>query len=62
MYFEEENVENNKKCKAMYYILTYLKYGHLRKGNRIPIRICIIEKKREMFPSPDGKYMGCMSN
>jgi hypothetical protein len=62
MYFDEENVENNKKCKAMYCIFTCLKYGHLGKGNMIPIPICIIEKIREMFPSPDGNYMGYMSN
>ena len=62
MYSEEENVENNKKRKAMYRLFTYIKYGHLGKGNRIPIPICVIEKIREMFPSPDGNYMGYMSN
>ena len=62
MYSEGENVENNKKRKAMYHLFTYLKYGHLGKGNRIPIPICVVEKIRETFPSPDGNYMGYISN
>ena len=62
MYSEGDNVENNKKRKAMYHLFTYLKYGHLGKGNRIPIPICVVEKIRETFPSPDGNYMGYISN
>ena len=62
MYSEEEDVENNKKRKAMYRLYTYLKFGHLGKGNRIPIPICVTEKIRGMFPSSDGDYMGYMSN
>jgi hypothetical protein len=53
MYSEEENLGNNKKCKAMYHLFTYLRYGHLGKANRIPIPIYIIENTRKIFPSPD---------
>jgi hypothetical protein len=53
MYSEEENVENYKKRKAMYRLFTYQKYGHLGKGNRIPIPIYVIEKIRQMCSSPD---------
>jgi hypothetical protein len=29
MYSEEYCIENNKTCKAMYRLFTYLEYGHL---------------------------------
>ena len=62
MYTEEDILENKKRRKAMYRLFTYLKYGHLGKGNRIPIPICVIENIRKVFPSPDVNYMGYMSD
>ena len=57
-----DNVENHRKRKPMYPLFTYLKYGHLGKRNMIPIPTCVVEKMREMFPSPDGNFLGYLRN
>ena len=49
-------VPNNTLRKQLYQIFTYLKYGHLGRGNRIPIPSCVLTRIREMFP--DNKFMG----
>ena len=51
-------VSNASMRKAMYRMFTYLKFGHLGKGNRIPIPQCVADKIREIYPAEDGKYMG----
>ena len=51
-------VPNSKMRKALYKTFTYLKFGHLGRGNRIPIPSCVVSKIREMYPDPDGNYMG----
>ena len=51
-------VPNSKMRKALYRAFTYLKFGHLGKGNRIPISPCVAKKIREMYPDADGNYIG----
>ena len=51
-------IPNNKMRRALYKTFTYLKFGHLGRGNRIPIPSCVVRKIREMYPEPDGNYMG----
>lgn len=51
-------VPNSKMRKALYRAFTYLKFGHLGKEKRIPIRSCVTTKIREMYPETDGDYMG----
>ena len=51
-------VPNSKMRRALYRAFIYLKFGHLGKGNRIPIPSCVTKKIREMYPEADGNYMG----
>jgi hypothetical protein len=51
-------IPNKKMRKALYKTFTYLKFGHLGRGNRIPIPLCVVSKIREMYPEPDGNYIG----
>ena len=51
-------VDNANMRKAVYRYFTYLKFGHLGKGTRIPIPNCVLEKIREAYPNPSGEYMG----
>ena len=51
-------VPNNTMRRQLYRIFTYLKYGHLGKGNRMPIPSCVTTQIRNMFP--DEEYMGFM--
>ena len=49
--------------KALYHLFTYLKYGHLGRGNRIPIPSCVMEKIREEYPDQNREFMGfCEDN
>ena len=51
-------VSNAKMRKALYRLFTYKKFGHLGKGNRIPIPNCVTDKIKEMYPDDDDSYMG----
>ena len=51
-------VTNERMRKALYRLFTYMKFGHLGRGNRIPIPQCVVDKFREAYPEPDGVYMG----
>ena len=51
-------VSSSKMRKALYKTFTYLKFGHLGRGNRIPIPPCVVRKIREMYPEPSGSYTG----
>ena len=58
-------VDDNDNCvynramrKAIYRVFTYIKYGHLGRGQRIPIPECVLREIRNMFPERDGEYMG----
>ena len=52
-------VSNNVMRKTLYKKFIYIKYGHLGKGNRIPIVSCVTKKIRELFPEiDDNKYVG----
>jgi hypothetical protein len=44
-------IPNNKMRKALYKTFTYLKFGHLGRGNRIPIPSCVASKIRECTQS-----------
>jgi hypothetical protein len=51
-------VNNSKMRKYLYKAFTYLKYGHLGRGNRIPVPPCVVRKIRDMFPDPEDNYVG----
>ena len=51
-------VENKAMRKAIYRMFTYSKYGHLGRGQRIPIPDCVLREIRNMYPERDGEYMG----
>ena len=58
----KERLENKEMRKSMYRMFTYLKYGHLGRGVRIPIPECVVAKIREKYPDPDEEYMGFMES
>ena len=58
----KERLENKEMRKSMYRMFTYLKYGHLGRGVRIPIPECVVAKVREKYPDPDEDYMGFMES
>lgn len=49
---------NSKMRKALYKSFTYIKFGHLGKGNRIPIPACVTSKIRQLYPSSGERYVG----
>lgn len=51
-------VSNNRMRKALYRLFTYLKFGHLGRGNRIPIPECVMKEFRKAFPDAGDEYMG----
>ena len=51
-------VENGAMRKAIYRMFTYIKFGHLGRGQRIPIPVCVLREIRNMYPERDGDYMG----
>lgn len=56
---EESNFDRNSRMrKALYKSFTYIKFGQLGKGNRIPISGCVTSKIRELYPSSREIYMG----
>jgi len=53
-------VNPNSVQKSLYHLFTYLKYGHLGRGNRISIpQQCVMEKIHEQFPEPGGGQFMC---
>ena len=54
----KQRLESKEMRKSMYRMFTYLKYGHLGRGVRIPIPECVVGKIREKYPDPDEDYMG----
>ena len=53
---------SNLVRKKMYSTYTYIKYGHLGRGERIRIPSCVLDKIREHWPDVSGKYMGHKEN
>lgn len=58
----KKRLDNKEMRKSMYRMFTYLKYGHLGRGVRIPVPECIVAKIREKYPDPDEDYMGFMES
>ena len=54
----KQRLQNKEMRKSMYRMFTYLKYGHLGRGVRIPIPECVMGKIREKYPDPAEDYMG----
>jgi len=50
-------VTNARMRKALYRLFIYMKFGHLGRGNRIPIPQCVGDNFREAYPEPEGVYM-----
>ena len=44
--------------KAAYRQFALWRYGKLGRGNRRVIPSCAVLKVREIYPAPDGQYMG----
>ena len=55
---EGNMVPNSTVRKGAYKLFTYMKFGHLGKGTRIPVPDCVTQKIREKYPEPDGNYVG----
>ena len=54
-----ESVDSSTVRKAAYRLFTYMKFGHLGRGNRIPIPICVKQKIRDAYPlEDDSQYVG----
>ncbi len=51
-------IERSTVQKAMYKLFTYLKFGHLDRGNQIPLPYCVIKEIRNRYPELDENYMG----
>jgi hypothetical protein len=51
-------IERSTVRKAMYKLFTYLKFGHLGRGNRIPLPYGVIKEIRKRYPELDGNYIG----
>ena len=54
-------VMNALMRKAAFKVFTYLKFGHLGRGHRIPIPGCVMDKVREEYPEANGEYLGVMN-
>ena len=57
-----DKIDNSVKRKTAYRLFTYLKHGHMGKGNRIKIEDCVINSIRLYWPEEDGEYTGYFSN
>jgi len=51
-----KHVPNNHMRFTCYKCFTYEKFGHLGRGNRVKLPICVESKIKELFPSLDGNY------
>ena len=50
----------NQKRKYLYKMFIRAEHGRLGRGVRKKIPICVLEYIHDLFPSPDGNYMGHM--
>jgi hypothetical protein len=48
--------QNDKIQFTCYRLFTYEKFGHLGKGNRVKVPVCVESKIKLLFPSLDGNY------
>ena len=46
------SIPNSKMWLYLYCLFTYLKFGHLGRGNRIPIPSCVTTQIRNLYPDP----------
>ena len=42
----------------LYRTFTYMKFGHLGRGNRIPLPNCVLREIKKLYPDPEGYYKG----
>lgn len=56
------SISNSEVQKELYQLFTYMKFGHLGRGVRIPIAYCVVREIRSLFPEVDGNYMGFKEN
>ena len=55
--------DNQTIRKSAYRLFIYYKYGHLGKGNRVPIAPCITDHIRELWPEKEEEdYTGYHSS
>jgi hypothetical protein len=54
--------QNNKIRFTCYRLFTYEKFGHLGKGNRVKLPVCVEAKIKTLFPSVDGNYTKFKAN
>jgi hypothetical protein len=48
--------QNDKNRFTCYRLFTYEKFGHLGKGNRVKLPVCVEAKIKKIVPSLDGNY------
>ena len=54
--------QNDKIRFTCYRLFTYEKFGHLGKGNRVKLPVCVEAKIKTLFPSVDGNYTKFKAN
>lgn len=55
----DDNAEMlSSKRKTLYRMMSHLLNGHMGKGNRKPHEECVKQGIRDIFPDPNGKFMG----
>ena len=54
--------QNDKIRFTCYRLFTYEKFGHLGKGNRVKLPVCVESKIKTLFPSLDGNYTTFQAN
>lgn len=53
-----DRIGNKEMWKSLYHMFTYMNYGHLGCGFRIPLPKCVSSKIQAMVPAGSGDYMG----
>jgi len=56
------NLSENLKRKQLYKAFTFIKFGSLGSGNRIPISKCVVDEIRLLHPDVVENYMGYQEN
>jgi len=54
--------QNDKIWFTCYRLFTYEKFGHLGKGNRVKLPVCVEAKIKTLFPSLDGNHTKFKAN
>ena len=59
-HLRDEHLRPNVARRRLYQTYVSAHYGLLGRGNRVVVPQCVKDAIREMFPDPEGQYMGHM--